>query len=196
VEFGEAKDATGASKGKRLSEPDLIIIDDGIVMFIEAKFGSSNKTPSGEAAIKEKQNTPKKYCCGGQGLIDRICSAPYKDIIANQKYELLRMWLLGSWATESLGSNWKFILGNLVRDTQERKIVEEFGRLINCDTQRKFARLTWEQIYDCVVQVGSKTTRDLKPLKRYFEQRTYGIYENKKEREGSFRRAFEISKSV
>jgi len=191
VEFGEAQSESAASSGKRLSEPDLIIVDDGLVMFLEAKFGSGNKTPSGKDGINDKIGNPKRYRSGGEGWIKNVCSKSYEDIIRAQKYELLRMWLLGSWATKSLNSNWQFVLGNLVRGSQEPDIVEQFGSLINGDGKGRnwFVRLTWEQIHACLEQFRL-TIDEYDLIDEYFRQKTFGISEDKKNRSGRIGQAF------
>lgn len=88
-----------------------------------------------------------------------------------EKYELMRFWLLGSWASAQLDRD--FHLVNLVRAERERDIEHRFGRHLKTNSKRSFVRWTWESIY----KFGSETARpspDKQKLVTYFENKTTG----------------------
>jgi len=135
-EFGE-----DIEKG---SEPDLILVSDNTLFFIEAKFKSPNKT-------KPSTNNPKKYLSGGSNLYYKVFKLDYPEIaVKRQKYELLRFWLLGSWIAQEM--NLKFSLVNLVLSNEENNIEKEFNDCIILSENSKFTRLTWESIYHNIMK--------------------------------------------
>jgi hypothetical protein len=92
-ELNKAREQFG-EEIERGSEPDLIIKTGNALFFIEAKFISGNDTPPKDE-IREKINNPKKYKTGGDYWFRNVFKSTYERIISEQKYELLRLWLLG-----------------------------------------------------------------------------------------------------
>ncbi len=172
-EFGEI-----ANRG---SEPDLIIETNGNIYFIEAKFDSGNKTTPSNA------NNKKKYETGGDNWFKKVFKSGVEfDKVANAEsfYELMRFWLLGTWAAnEHLNRN--FFLINLVLNKKERDIEDQFGRHIHYNEMRAFRRLTWEQIYSLIVRMAPLEGK--KEIVEYFHGKTLG-YNNS----GDLQRAFAV----
>lgn len=104
--------------------------------------------------------------------------------IAEKKYELLRFWLIGSWMAELLNLN--FYLVSLVLSKKERNIESAFERLIKENRHRKFLRITWEDIYEYILN-SSLPNEDKDAILRYFENKTIGYDTNAK-----LRRAFSL----
>lgn len=156
-EFGEA---TG-----RGSEPDLIIVTDSALFFIEAKLNSGNETkPS-------RPDDHKKYETGGQSWYSQAFKSGYAAIaIREKKYELMRLWLLGTWAAGQL--NKSFYLANLVLQDREKHIEDGFKRHVIENDNRRFVRATWERIYRLIGQTGQNQNREA--MTRYFENKTLG----------------------
>jgi hypothetical protein len=144
VEFGEAPSLTIAATGKRVSEPDIILLTHDSVIFVEAKFTSGNKTSGDAVRVNEILSNSKRYLSGGNEWYQTVFSSDYPTVVRDQKYELLRFWLLGSWMADRLGK--KFVLANLVRKTKETNIEKEFGKHISQTESRRFVRWEWESL--------------------------------------------------
>lgn len=170
LEFGETV--------KRGSEPDLIVMTDKVLFFIEAKLGASNDT------IPSKGSRGDLYCSGVDGWYDKVFTSDF-DTIAREhkKYELLRFWLLGSWMAKVTGVN--FHLVNLVPADSEGDIEERFKPFIVEDATRRFSRLTWEEIYRFIkTEVPDDLDGRRKTVLDYMENKTVGY------RNGVLKRAF------
>jgi hypothetical protein len=150
------------------SEPDLIIETKGNVYFIEAKLDSGNKTNPGNPENK------KKYETGSDNWFDEVFKSGLDfDRVAVKEsfYELMRLWLLGTWiANELLRRN--FFLINLVLNKKERAIENQFGRHIDYNETRAFKRLTWEQIYSLIERKAPPEGK--KEIVEYFHGKTLG----------------------
>lgn len=175
-EFGEIKN--------RGSEPDIIVQTDKTLFFIEAKFFSSNRTSGYKDTLTKRINNPKKYTVGSQHLFENIFKNKYKSVVKDQKYELMRLWLLGEWIAKELNLNFQLI--NLVLDKREVKIESDFGKHIISNSNRIFKRYTWESIY---YFIKNKNLNDLntKIIFDYFESKAGG-YNGK----GEIRKAFNL----
>jgi len=151
---------------ERSSEPDIIIISNKVLIFLEAKLSASNET------IPTNLDNPKKYISGGNNWFKKVFRSSYETVaIKEKKYELLRFWLLGSWLANELGLDYYLI--NLVLSSREKDIGDVFGRHIIETHHRKFMRLTWEDIYQQIlVQSGGGPER--KTVLNYFKNKTIG----------------------
>lgn len=123
IEFGETM--------ARGSEPDVIIRTENTLYFIEAKFMATNNTrPS-------NPDDRKKYETGGNNLFQKIFTSDYGTIAINEeKYELMRFWLFGSWIAEQL--DLEFCLVNLVLSEREKDIENSFKAHIVADRGKVF----------------------------------------------------------
>lgn len=176
-EFGEDK-----IKG---SEPDIIIITDKTLFIIEAKLFSSNKTSGYGQQLLKRVNYSKKYKIGGNNLFDELFISNNCDIVKDQKYELMRFWLLGFWMAKQ--NEKKFQLLNLVLDRNEKEIETDFGKHIIQSSDRNFYRITWESIYHFIKEHGSDNLKKERVL-NYFENKGSGYNENGKIK----RKAFDV----
>lgn len=156
TEFGE-----GQGRG---SEPDIIIQTDKAIFFIEAKLTSGNET------IDRNENS-KKYETGGNGWFRKVFTSDYKTVaVIAKKYELMRLWLLGTWMAGQSGK--EFYLINLVPEAKEKDIKARFGRLIKEATERKFLRVTWESVSRHIA--GMDGVKDKDAMIRFFKSKTIG----------------------
>ena len=172
-EFGE--------KANQGSEPDLIIETEGNIYFIEAKLDSGNKTTPG------KPDNKKKYETGGSNWFSEVFKAGVDfDKVANEEsfYELMRLWLLGTWiANAHLERN--FFLINLVLNKKEHDVEHQFGRHIHYNEMRAFKRLTWEQI--CSLIERKAPLEGKKEILEFFHGKTLGYNSS-----GDLQRAFAV----
>ena len=157
TEFGEI-----ISRG---SEPDIIILTDKVLFFIEAKFSSKNETqPS------DKINT-KKYVTGGDNLFAKICTSDFESIaIKEKRYELLRFWVLGSWMAQRLDLDFQLV--SLVIGNREQNLESEIRKYFIESFERKFKRITWEQIYDFILSTSDNKEKWI--ITEYFANKTIG----------------------
>lgn len=165
IEFGENE--------HQGSEPDIVIKADATLFLIEAKLFSSNKTSGSGEVLKKRKSNPKAYEKGANCLFKKIFDSNYIDILDDQKYELMRFWLLGYW----MAKNEKFRLVNLVLDKNEKNIESDFGKHINQNENNKFLRHTWESIYYFIKEQGIKNKYQESILK-YFENKASGYKSN------------------
>jgi hypothetical protein len=177
-ELDEAREEFG-EEIKRSSEPDVIIKTDNALLFIEAKLTAGNETIPGDTS------NSKKYETGGDNWFSKVFKSNYKTVaIVEKKYELLRFWLLGTWMAKQQGLN--FCLVNLVLSEREKNIEAIFKRHIYENQGIRFIRITWEDIYQQILNSNlSGTGKDT--MIRYFKNKTIGYDGN-----GRLQRAFSI----
>ena len=159
----------------RGSEPDLIILTDRMLCFIEAKLTASNETrPS-------RPDNPKQYVSGGGGWWNHVFvpSADYRQLAEQeQKYELLRFWLLGTWIAKQHDRT--FMLFNLVRDAAEKDIEARFRRWLPAEMACQFRRLSWESILH-FIRSHSPEGCEKQRIIRYFATKTVGYQKTRDE---------------
>jgi len=175
-EFGE--------KIQRSSEPDVIIKTDTTLFFIEAKLTSGNETRN-ETNLRNTSNS-KKHETGGDNWFSKVFKSDYKTVaIDEEKYELLRFWLLGTWMAKEQGLN--FYLVNLVLSEREKDIEAIFKRHLNENQGMKFIQITWEEVYRQILN-NDLSVVDKDTIIKYFKNKTIGYGGN-----GKLQRAFSIS---
>jgi hypothetical protein len=171
IEFGE--------KIARGSEPDLIIRTKEALLFIEAKVTAPNETGPSDPA------NSKRYETGGNNWFSKVFQSDYKTIaIDNQRYELLRFWLLGTWLATQL--NLDFYLLNLVLAEREKNIELIFRRYIREEQGRRFMRITWEDIYHQILNSDFPEIDKVKMI-NYFDNKTIGYNSDRR-----LQRAFSV----
>lgn len=154
------------SKG---SEPDIIILGKSYLIFVEAKLTASNKTTPSNPKVKDK------YSSGGQKWWDDVFESDF-DTVAVQikKYELARFWLLGSWIAKRIDK--QFILATLVLKENDESINSLFLPYIKSSLDRKFERITWENIYQ-KINLNSEHSAEKDIMISYIQDKTFG-YKN------------------
>ena len=169
------------TKPRKGSEPDIIVKSDNALFFIEAKLKANNNT----ICKSKNPKVQEKYETGGNNWFLKVFKSDYETVaIVEKKYELLRFWLIGTWIAKQL--NLDFYLVNLVLSERERDIEAVFKKRINENPRRKFMRITWEDVYECISN-SNLSGRDKDIMIRYFRAKTIG-YDN-----GRLQRAFSIS---
>jgi hypothetical protein len=166
----------------RGTEPDLALWWPGrLLVFVEAKFCAGNKT---RPSVMRDRPDHRPCAYRRSGYFDQVFTADYNQIaVENQKYELMRNWLLGSWIAMRGGAG--FALVNLVRSAAEHHIETEFGDdLCRQQADRIFVRSTWESIWEALPSAGlpEDTART---LDTYFCTKSAGYDHN-----GKLRKAF------
>lgn len=167
-------------KIKRGSEPDIIILTDKTLYFIEAKINATNNT------TPSAPNNLKKYTIGGQNWFSNVFKSDYSTIaITNKKYELMRFWLIGSWIAKELDLNFHLI--NLVLNDKELLIEQEFGKHIICNSHNRFSRLSWDSIYNMIIS-SNKRNSETDLILDYYKTKSAG-YSN-----GTLKKTFKTIK--
>jgi len=182
-ELNKAREEFG-EEIKRSSEPDIIIKTDNKLFFIEAKLTSGNETSGKDKILEQRLNEPKKYITGSNNWFSKVFISDYKTIVEDQRYELMRFWLLGTWIAER--ENLDFYLFNLVLSEREKYIEAIFKKHIRENQRRKFIRITWEDIYQQILN-HDLSGMDKDVIINYFRNKTIG-YNNRK-----LQKAFSIS---
>jgi len=177
-ELNEARTEFG-EEIKRSSEPDIIIRTNNTLLFLEAKLTAGNET------VPSDMSNSKRYEIGGDNWFSKVFASDYTTVaITDKKYELLRFWLLGTWIAKQ--ENLNFYLVNLVLSEQDKNIGTIFKRHI-CENQKmKFTRITWEDMYQQILNSGLPG-RDKDKMMEYFRNKTIGYDSN-----GELQKAFSI----
>lgn len=162
------------TRPRKGSEPDIIVKSDSALFFVEAKLTANNNT----ICKSRNPKVQKKYETGGDGWYKRVFRSDFETAaISEKKYELLRFWLIGSWIAEHLQSD--FYLVNLVLSEREKDIKRIFGKHIKQNQNRRFARISWQDVYTYILNNTSPSgDRDI--IKRYFENKTLGYDRDRK----------------
>jgi len=177
-ELNKAREEFG-EEIKRSSEPDIIIKTDNTLLFIEAKLTAGNET------IPSDTSNSKKYETGSDNWLSKVLKSDYKKVaIVEKKYELLRFWLLGTWIAKQ--QDLDFYLVNLVLSEREKDIEVIFKRHLYENQRRKFIRITWEVIYQQILNSGFSGI-DEDTIIKYFRNKAIGYDGN-----GKLQRAFSI----
>ena len=177
-ELNKAREEFG-EEIKRSSEPDIIIKTDNVLLFIEAKLTAGNET------VPSNMSNSKKYETGGDNWFSEVFESDYKTVaIAEKKYELLRFWLLGTWMAKQRDLD--FYLVNLVLSEREKAIETIFKRHLYENRRMKFIRITWEDIYQRILN-SDLSGIDKDTMIKYFINKTIGYDGN-----GKLQRAFSI----
>jgi hypothetical protein len=174
---------TNPEKG---SEPDVIILAKNALFLIEAKLNAKNETTSSSSNPKVEE----QYTRGGNNWYTSVFSSKFQAVaITYKKYELLRFWLLGSWIAHNLNVN--FFLISLVPSQKEQTIESAFRKHIieaqnRENKNRAFLRITWENMYDFILQTKEMST-EKQAILEYFRHKTVGYSSD-----GNLQRAFSI----
>jgi len=153
-------------KIRRGSEPDIIIKTENALFFIEAKLTASNKT------APTNLDNAKKYEERDKDFYSQIFKSDFNTVaVQEKKYELLRFWLLGNWIAKE--KNLGFYLIDLVLEEKDQDIESTFGQLIKQDKNKRFIRITWEDIYEQILNHGT-SLNDSNKIIEYFKNKTIG----------------------
>jgi hypothetical protein len=170
---------------ERRSEPDIVIDDDELLIFCENKWLSANETnPS------DPDNT-KLYLTGGDHWF-RNAFGPgttfQKIAVEERLYELMRLWLIGSWIAHQTGK--QFFLVNVVRQgaNRERDIEDRVRAHLPAADRHRFIRLTWEGIHSTLVEPNRGCLQSDK-LTHYLKEKTMGYCLNRRTGRASLKRA-------
>lgn len=162
------------------SEPDLFILGEKSLIIIEAKFGASNKTTPSKLYVEDK------YVSGGQSWWNEVFHSDFTTLaVQNKRYELARFWLIGSWMAKQYGLD--FYLINLTLSKQESNIEQSFKEHIIEDNSKNFKRITWEEIYNFIIDTPT-TELEKEKMLDYYENKSIGY-----DREGNLLKAFSIA---
>lgn len=162
---------------KKGSEPDIIVLAENALFFIEAKLTATNETTPSSSKLQEVQ---KKYESGANNWYSNVFASSFQRVaVEDKKYELLRFWLLGSWIASNLKTN--FFLINLVPSKRESDIEVAFRKHIiedhTANQKRAFLRITWEDIYNFILSTD-KDCLEKRRILSYLKNKTVG-YNNK-----------------
>jgi hypothetical protein len=166
---------------RRYSEPDLVLLSEDLLAFVEAKLGSGNAT------TPSNPNDPKSYETGYGEWFRSVFreGASFRSVAVEARlYELMRLWLIGT--RVAYESDRRFVLVSLVRSgaAKEADIEDRFGPFITQSDHRRFLRLTWEQVLSGLLpEIGRSP--EVQRLAPYFAGKTLG-YAGKRERDREF----------
>lgn len=151
----------------RGSEPDLVITTADAHIWVEAKLGSSNSTTPSDV-----DGSTFRYTRGGDAWYSSVVGSPFETVaVEGRRYELLRLWLLGSWAAARHRKT--FVLVNLVREGLEEDIPSFAATHFTQSTDRLVRRVTWESLYRSIETAPPHSVSDAELL-HYMRGKTLG----------------------
>lgn len=171
---------------QRRSEPDIIVDDADLLVFAENKWLSGNRTKPTDPT------NPKQYVTGDDGWFAKVFkpTTTFQKIAVDAKlYELMRLWLLGSWIAERAGK--RFLLLNIVRAKKEADIEARLGAHLEPSPLRSFRRFTWESLFTSVVRPRAGSP-DADRIARYLREKTLGYRVVKGSGKAKLSRAFAL----
>jgi hypothetical protein len=127
---------------------------------------------------------PKRYTTGGGEWFSKVIASDYETLLNDQKYELMRFWLLGTWMASQVDRD--FCLVALVRRESEPEIQQEFLRHIKTTPERRFYRKTWEDIVE-FTRARAQPSEDREAFIMYMGDKTIGY-----DHTGQLQKAFKI----
>jgi hypothetical protein len=162
------------------SEPDLIISTPKAYVWVEAKFTSTNRTVPSDPA-----GAMARYTRGANGWFSQVVTSTFQQVAVDAKrYELLRLWLLGTWVAEAHDKQFELI--NLVREGQELDVEGFAAKHFRQTPARRVRRVTWESMYEFLTTLPDRTDDDAAVMS-YLREKSMGY-----DRMGNLRRAFAI----
>lgn len=149
----------------RGSEPDLIIETRDTLFMVEAKLGSTNKTvPSRPAVLTTYREAESGW------YLQAFRTEPEQVAIKLQLYQLMRLWLLGTWMAKYARK--RLVLVSLVPEACDADLVDRFGPHIIQDYAQTFRRFSWEQVRDIALRHLDRPA--VAALVAYLDNKTLG----------------------
>jgi len=159
------------------TEPDIIIKNNKYLFFVEAKLDSGSKT------IPRNTRVLERYERAGEGWFSKVFKSDIRVVALKEKlYELMRLWLLGTWISQNMNLN--FYLVNLIRSN--KMFGTDFHAHIIENEGRRFAETSWEEIYK-LISLDKTVTKEKDIILEYFRNKTLGY-----DRKGELRHAFSL----
>lgn len=147
------------------TEPDVLIDSEDTLFLVEAKLGSKNETTPTHA------RSLTAYSKAQSAWYDRVFTSDAETVASKEKlYQLMRLWLLGTWMAEQAGK--KFVLVNLCVEAGDSQIETRFGAHILTSEPRRFIRTTWEQIREHSRLLGENV--EVTRLLDYLNYKSFG----------------------
>ncbi len=149
------------------SEPDMIVVSDGTLFFIEAKLNATNAT------IAPSLRAQKEYLSGADAWFRRVLNVDWDTVaVTGRRYELMRFWLLGTWLAADLGLDFRLV-SLLTAGHIRRTPLDPFSDYAAQSDARRFGLHSWEQIWQTVARTAERDS-DWQRLERYFLTKTIG----------------------
>jgi Restriction Endonuclease associating with ARP len=149
------------------SEPDMIVISDGTLFFIEAKLNATNATTAPSLRAQ------KKYLTGADAWFHRVLNVDWDTVaVTGRRYELMRFWLLGTWLAADLGLKFRLVSLLTARHIARTPLDPFAGYAVQSDA-RRFGLHSWEQTWQTVSRTAEQDS-DWQRLERYFLTKSIG----------------------
>ncbi len=153
------------------SEPDLIIVTDNALFMIEAKLAPGYNRSGGGFGLTKQAGTQKGYVLGCGIWFSKVFASDYKAFVSDEEFDLMRLWLLGSWMARSMRLD--FFLVNLAPSEVQINLEMDFGKHIHQAGVGHFVLATWESIYSLIMEQGD-CDGDSALMLEYLRNKTIG----------------------
>jgi hypothetical protein len=154
------------------SEPDLVVSTEEALFFIEMKLTDDHEHLAPASLVAEDG-----YTRGANSWYRSVFRASYDRVaVQHKKYELMRLWLLGSRLATLKGR--AFYLATVGPEALARQVGAAFGPLIVEDESRAFLSIAWEQVYEFILNCG-RPASETQRLLAYLENKTIGYQDGR-----------------
>lgn len=153
----------------RGTEPDLLIKTAETLILVETKLGSPHAT------TPSRDDVLDLYRLAAGGWYTRVFRTE-PDVLATRLklYQLMRLWLLGTWMAAQAGK--RFLLVSLTLSAAEADIQQRFSPHVVLVDGRRFVRATWDSVRDAVrgKVLVQPSNAELQSLAAYLDGKTMG----------------------
>ena len=164
------------------TEPAVLIDTDDTLVLVEPRTGLATET----------SQTPvgwERYERGGKGWSAGVFAGSIRDAAgAKGPFELLKLWLLGSYMAELAGKD--FALLHVSPAWSGAPLLARLQPQFVCDPARRVRSLTWEDMYEHLA-AERPGARDIQAMLTYFREKSAGYGAD-----GRLRRAFAVPDHV
>lgn len=160
------------------TEPAVLIDTDDTLILVDPRTGPATETSQTPAGWE-------RYERGGKGWSARVFAGPIRDVAcARGSFELLKLWLLGSYMAELAGK--AFVLLHMTPVWSGAPVLTKLQPQFLRDPARKAHSLTWEDTYEFIA-AKHPSARDAQAILTFFREKSAGYGAD-----GRLRRAFAV----
>lgn len=160
------------------TEPTVLIDTDDTLILVDPRMGPTTET----------SQTPvgwERYERGGKGWSNRVFAGAVREAAGDKgPFELLKLWLLGSYMAELAGK--AFVLLHMTPVWSGAPLLAKLRPQFVSDPTREARSLTWEGTYEYIA-AEYPGARDVQAVLTYFREKSAGYGAD-----GRLRRAFAV----
>jgi hypothetical protein len=168
-----------------LTAPRVLVSSDELLVLVAARaFSAGFRRQPGRGPSERWPD----YETGASAWADEVLAGPCGDLVAEpSRYELLRLWLVGSRRAHALERDFFFV--HLVPQAWSEGALGELLPRLRQGAARQVVQATWEEVHGFIAEECS-TRPGATVLLSYLEEKSAGY-----DRQGRLRRAFSLARA-